>query len=129
MAGLAVKMLACVASVTVRFRSNERGTIVKDRSKMALVKERGGGGEERKETSPSPHFHCLALVSFLARPKPRIPFLGLSLLRNQTETLATQAIKMSVSITVIKSALFTAKKFFKAKFYFLSAKLCKLLPH
>ena len=33
----------------------------------------------------------LALVSFLARPKPRIPFLGLSLLRNQTETLATQA--------------------------------------
>ena len=41
--------------------------------------------------SPSPHFHFLALVSFLARPKPRIPFLGLSLLRNQTETLAAQA--------------------------------------
>ena len=41
--------------------------------------------------SPSPHFHFLALVSFLVRPKPRIPFLGLSLLRNQTETLATQA--------------------------------------
>ena len=41
--------------------------------------------------SPSPHFHFLALVSFLARPKPRIPFLGLSLLRNQTEMLATQA--------------------------------------
>ena len=33
----------------------------------------------------------MAVVSFLARPKPRIPFLGLSLLRNQTETLATQA--------------------------------------
>ena len=33
----------------------------------------------------------MALVSFLARPKPRIPFLGLSLLRNQTETLAMQA--------------------------------------
>ena len=32
-----------------------------------------------------------ALVSFLARPKPRISFLGLSLLRNSTETLATQA--------------------------------------
>ena len=31
------------------------------------------------------------LVSFLARSKPKIPFLGLSLLRNQTETLATQA--------------------------------------
>ena len=41
--------------------------------------------------SPSPHFHFLALVSFLARPKPRIPFLRVSLLRNQTETLATQA--------------------------------------
>ena len=41
--------------------------------------------------SPSPHFHFLALVSFLARPKPRIPFLRLSLLRNQTETLSTQA--------------------------------------
>ena len=41
--------------------------------------------------SPSPHFHFLALVSFLARPNPRIPFLGLSLLRNQTETLVTQA--------------------------------------
>ena len=46
--------------------------------------------------SPSPHFHFLALVSFLARPKPRIPFLGLSLLRNQTETLATQASRASV---------------------------------
>ena len=42
--------------------------------------------------SPSPHFHFFALVSFLARPKPRIPFLCLSLLRNQTETLATQTI-------------------------------------
>ena len=30
-------------------------------------------------------------VSFLARSKPKIPFHGLFLLRNQTETLATQA--------------------------------------
>ena len=52
---------------------------------------RGGGGEERKETSPSSHFHVLDLVSFLVRPKPRIPFFGLFLLRNQTETLAAQA--------------------------------------
>ena len=37
----------------------------------------------------------LALVSFLARPKPRIPFHGLSLLRNQTETLAMQARRAS----------------------------------
>ena len=52
---------------------------------------RGGGGEERKETSPSSHFHVLDLVSFLVRPKPRIAFFGLFLLRNQTETLAAQA--------------------------------------
>ena len=32
----------------------------------------------------------LAVVPFLARPKPKIPFLGLSFLQNQTETLATQ---------------------------------------
>ena len=64
--------IACVASVSVRFRSKERGTRVKDRAKNG-------------------HFHFLALVSFLAWPKPRIPFLGLSMLRNQTETLATQA--------------------------------------
>ena len=67
---------------------------------MAQVKERGEGGEERKETAllllPPPPLHLLALVSFLARPKPRIPFLGLSLLRNQTETQGAQAdLKMS----------------------------------
>ena len=72
--------LACVASVSVRFRSKERGTRVKDRAKNGVSKRAGRG-----------YFHFLALVSFLARPKPRIPFLGLSLLRNQTETLATQA--------------------------------------
>ena len=38
-----------------------------------------------------PPLSFLALVSFLARPKPRIPFLDLSLPQNQTETLATQA--------------------------------------
>ena len=44
--------------------------------------------------SPSPFFHFFALISFLSWPKPKIPLLGLSLLRNQTETLATQAIKI-----------------------------------
>ena len=72
--------VACVASVSVRFRSNERGTEVKDHAKNGA-----------KMASPSPLFYFLAAVSFLARSKPRIPFLGLSLLRNQTETLATQA--------------------------------------
>ena len=37
--------LACVASVSVRFRSKERGKRVKDRAKNG-AKERGGGGEE-----------------------------------------------------------------------------------
>ena len=48
----------------------------------------------------SPHFHFLALVSFFAGPKPRIPFHGLSLLRNQTETLATQAIQIGITINL-----------------------------
>ena len=34
-------------------------------------------------------------VSFLARSKPKMPFLGLSLLRNLTGTLATQARRRS----------------------------------
>ena len=42
--------IACVASVFVRFRSKERGTRVKDRAKNGTNK--------------------LALISFLARPKP-----------------------------------------------------------
>ena len=40
---------------------------------------------------PYPLFHFLVLVSFLAWSIPKVPFLGISLLRNQTETLATQA--------------------------------------
>ena len=42
--------IACVASVSVRFRSKERTTKVKDRSKNGVSKWRGGRGEERKET-------------------------------------------------------------------------------
>ena len=61
---------------------------------MAQVKERGEGGEERKETAllllpPPPPF--IYWLSFHFSRGQRIPFLGLSLLRNQTETLATQA--------------------------------------
>ena len=65
---------------------------------MAQVKERGTGGEERKETFPLPLFHFLALVSFLARSIPKVPFLGISLLRKQTGTLATQAISIDKKI-------------------------------
>ena len=45
---------------------------------------------------PSPLFHFLVLVSFLARSKPKIPFHGLFCSKNQTETLATQAIRTLV---------------------------------
>ena len=69
-----------------RFRAVSR---VKDRAKNV--------------PTPSPLFHFLALVSFLARPKPRIPFLGLSLLRNSTETLATQARTLKVAVSTVPS--------------------------
>ena len=105
----------------MRFRSKERGTRVKDRAKNGVSKRAGRGwGKIRRRvrwrtqvfkiegfvckrffpSSPNPPtFIFLALVSFLARPKPRIPFHGLSLLRNQTETLATQA-KLNVNFTI-----------------------------
>ena len=95
----AMEGLACLASVSVRFYgSRERGTRVKVRAKNGASKRAGRGWGRKEGPSfpfPSPHFHFLAFVSFLARPKPRIPFLGLSLLRNQTETLATQAMEGS----------------------------------
>ena len=42
--------IAYVASVSVRFKSKERGTRVKDRAKNGVSKTAGRGGEERKET-------------------------------------------------------------------------------
>ena len=87
--------LACVASVSVRSMSKERGTRVKDRAKNGGSKRAGRGWVSFLPLPPLPLslplVHFLALVSFLARSKPKVPFLGLSLLRNQTETLATQA--------------------------------------
>ena len=83
--------LACVTSVSVRSMSKERGTRVKDRAKNGGSKRAGRGWVSFVPLPPLPLVHFLALVSFLARSKPKIPFLGLSLLRNQTETLATQA--------------------------------------
>ena len=38
---------ACVASVSVRFRTKEQGTRVKDRAKNGASKRAGRGGEER----------------------------------------------------------------------------------
>ena len=53
---------ACVASVSLRFRSKERGTRFKDRAKNGASTRAG-----KKTENP-------------ARPKPKMPFLGLSLL-------------------------------------------------
>ena len=79
-------------NVSVRFRTKERGTGVKLCVKNGATKTAGRGGEERMET-PCPFFpsplSVFALVPFFARPKPEIPFLGFSLLRNQA--LAAQA--------------------------------------
>ena len=43
-------LLACVASVSVRFRAKNAEQETKTARKMAQVNERGGGEEERKET-------------------------------------------------------------------------------
>ena len=51
-----VSTLACVASVSVRFRSKERGTRTKDRAKNGASKRAGRGGEERFPSFPSPSF-------------------------------------------------------------------------
>ena len=70
---------------------------MKDRAKNG-ASERAGrewGRKARKGflSLPISLFHFLALVPFLARPNLKFPFLGLFLLRNQTETLAMQAKK------------------------------------
>ena len=52
---------------------------------MQVFKIKGFVCKRFLPTFPSPP------PTFIFWPKPRIPFLGLSLLRNQTETLATQA--------------------------------------
>ena len=83
--------IACVASVSVWFRSKERGTRVKDRAKNGASEKAGRGWGTK------------SLVSFLARSKPKIPILGLSLLRNQTETLATQAKHKKLRYAVCQS--------------------------
>ena len=73
--------LACVASVSVGLGSKERQK--RDFWCFALAKN-GARAKKRKEGEGSrPIFH--------AGKTPKIPFLGLSLLPNPTETLAMQA--------------------------------------
>ena len=77
-------LVACVASVSVRFRSKERGTRVKDRAKNGeKVKERGGGGScftsraaktenpvPRSFFAPKPNGNaCYASYCFCSRSK------------------------------------------------------------
>jgi len=64
--------------------------VSKTARKMTQVKGRGGGGEERKETFlplplPSPSFFGSRFISRAVKTESPL------LLRNQTETLATQA--------------------------------------
>ena len=77
-----------VASVSVRFRSKERGTRVKDRAKNDTSKraERGWGRKEGNVPLPLPPLSFFG-YHFISRAAKT----GLSLLRHQMETLATQA--------------------------------------
>ena len=72
-------ILACVASVSVRFWSKERGTGVKDRAKNGASKRAGKGWERRLRFPsfpfPSSLFHYLALSSFLGRPNRKFRLL------------------------------------------------------
>ena len=85
--------IACQASVSMQFWSTEQGTRVQEHVKNGASKERRGGLSASVSflPLPLPPLSFLALVPFLARPKPKIPFLGLSLLRSHTETLDKQA--------------------------------------
>ena len=78
------RLLACFLHMYGLGRPKNEERQSKTARKIAQVKERGGGGGQGQGQG-----FFLALVSFLARQKPKVPFLGLSLLRNQTETLAT----------------------------------------
>ena len=70
----AIFLIACVASVSVRFRSKERGTRVKDRAKNGVSKRAGRGWEERKETS------------FLPLPLPPLSLFGSCFISRMAKT-------------------------------------------
>ena len=96
-----VKELACVASVSVWFRSKERGARVKDRATNGASKRagRGWGREKGNAVSfvPLPHPPLSSFGSrFISRAAKTENLLSSVFLRNSTETLATQAIKEHV---------------------------------
>ena len=88
------KKLACVASVSVWFRSKEiprKGLSVLTARETRAKKERGGGGREGRKPSFLPHpLPALLLAPFFSGSLILVPR---SFLLNRRETLATQATK------------------------------------
>ena len=82
--------IALVASISVRFEARNEEQVSKTARKMGQVKQQGVGGV---------HFSC--------GQNPKIPFLGLSLLRNQTETLATHSSVLIDTSGEIVNVIFT----------------------
>ena len=87
---LVVFSVACVASVSVWFRSKERPVLAAREMKRDAKNERGERGRGRKETFflPNP-LPAHLLAPFFGQSLTLVPR---SLLLNRTETLATQAI-------------------------------------
>ena len=90
----------CVRLPSKRFRlvSEQKTRDESQRPREKWLKWKSGEGVGKKGRKQFPSFafsfslfYFLALVSFLALSKPKISFLGVSLLRNQTETIGTQA--------------------------------------
>ena len=69
--------LACVASVSVRFRSKERGTRVKDRAKNGASKRPGRGWAIGLDPLPLPsplfHFFGSRFISRTAKTENPVP--------------------------------------------------------
>ena len=90
------KKLACVASVSVWFRSKEiprkgLSVLTAREMKRERKKERGGGGREGRKPSFLPHpLPALLLAPFFSGSLILVPR---SFLLNRTETFATQATK------------------------------------
>ena len=74
------------------FSREGRGGFVKVTRSLAMFSKSKGlsASVSFLPLSPPPTFIFWLLFHFSRGQNPRIPFLGLSLLRNQTETLATQ---------------------------------------
>ena len=65
--------LACVASVSVRFRSKERGTRVKDREKNSASKRAGRGWATGLDPLPLFHFFGPRFISRTAKTENPVP--------------------------------------------------------